>query len=144
MTNIELKLALTLASVAHFKTSPELLNLRALNKTLNKTRIFQCMGEIFCIEVQRIPLKFHTKYITHTLKDMILHNFNLRSRMCFWNACLLPQNISTHWGRDKIEAILQTTFSNAISWMKMFEFRLKFQWSLFLKVQLKIFQHCFR
>ena len=41
----------------------------------------------------------------------------------------------THWGRDKIDAILQTTFSNAISWMKLFEFRLKFHWSLFLKVE---------
>ena len=50
----------------------------------------------------------------------------------------------THWGRDKIDAILQTTFSNAISWMKIFEFRLKFHWSLFLKVQLTIFQHWFR
>ena len=39
---------------------------------------------------------------------------------------------------------LQTAFSNAISWMKMFEFRLKFHWSLFLKVQLTIFQHWFR
>ena len=50
----------------------------------------------------------------------------------------------THWGRDKTDAILQTTFSNAISWMKMVEFRLKFHWSLFLKVQLTIFQHWFR
>ena len=45
----------------------------------------------------------------------------------------------TRWGRDKIDAILQTTFSNAISWKKMFEFRLKFHWSLFLKVQLAVF-----
>ena len=50
----------------------------------------------------------------------------------------------THWGRDKIDAILQTTFSNTISWMKMFEFRLKFHWSLFLKVPLILFQHWFR
>ena len=50
----------------------------------------------------------------------------------------------THWGRNKINAILQTPFSNAFSWMKMFEFRLKFHWSLFLKVQLTIFQHWFR
>ena len=27
----------------------------------------------------------------------------------------------THWGRDKIDAILQKTFSNAISWMKIFD-----------------------
>ena len=35
-------------------------------------------------------------------------------------------------------------FSRAFSWMKMFEFRLKFQWSLFLMVRLTIFQHWFR
>ena len=29
----------------------------------------------------------------------------------------------THWGRDKMAAIFQTTFSNAFSWMKMHEFR---------------------
>ena len=50
----------------------------------------------------------------------------------------------THWGRDKIDAILQTTFSNANSWTKVSEFRLKFHWSLFLKIQLTIFQHWFR
>ena len=30
----------------------------------------------------------------------------------------------THWGRDKMDAISQTTFSSAFSWMKMFEFRI--------------------
>ena len=49
---------------------------------------------------------------------------------------------TTHWCRDKTDTILQT-FSNAISWMKMFEFRLKFHWSLFLKVKSTIFQHWF-
>ena len=32
----------------------------------------------------------------------------------------------------KMADISQTTFLNAFSWMKMFEFRLKFHWSLFL------------
>ena len=50
----------------------------------------------------------------------------------------------THWGRDKMAAISQTMFSNAFSWMKMYEFRLKFHWSLFLRFQLTIFQHWFR
>ena len=50
----------------------------------------------------------------------------------------------THWGRDKMDAISQTTFSKAFSWMKMFEFGLKFHWSLFPRVQLAIFQHWFR
>ena len=34
----------------------------------------------------------------------------------------------THWGRDKMAAVLQTTLSNAFSWMKMLEFRLGFHW----------------
>ena len=50
----------------------------------------------------------------------------------------------THWGRDKMAAIFQTTFSNAFSRMKMFKFRLRFHWSLFPRVQLTIFQHWFR
>ena len=32
------------------------------------------------------------------------------------------QNILTHWDRDKMDAISQTTFSNAFSWMKMYEY----------------------
>ena len=40
--------------------------------------------------------------------------------------------------------VSQTTLSNAFSWMKMLEFRLRFHWSLFLRVQLTIIQHWFR
>ena len=49
----------------------------------------------------------------------------------------------THWGRDNIDAILQTTGLNVFSWMKMYEFRLQFHWSWFLRVQLAIFLHWF-
>ena len=54
------------------------------------------------------------------------------------------KNELTHWGRDKMADIFQTTFSNAVSWMKMYKFRLRFDWSLFPRVQLTIFQHWFR
>ena len=37
----------------------------------------------------------------------------------------------THWGRDKMAAISQTTFSDVVLWKKMFKFRLKFHWSVF-------------
>ena len=50
----------------------------------------------------------------------------------------------THWGRDKMAAIFQTTFPNEFSWLKMYEYRVKFHWSLFLRVQLIISQHWFR
>ena len=60
----------------------------------------------------------------------------------------LPQVIGqwdmlTHWGRDKMAAFSQTALSNAFSWMKILEFRLKFHWCLFLRVLLTIFQHWF-
>ena len=57
---------------------------------------------------------------------------------------LLSIVLLTHWGRDKMVAISQTTLSNPFSWTKIFEFRLKFHWSLFLRFQLTIFQHWFR
>ena len=73
--------AMVLRSVCRggrFKNTYELLNLRALKfQYVNKIHIFQCMGKIFCVEFQGYPLKFHTKYLTHTLKDMIF--------MQFWN-----------------------------------------------------------
>ena len=44
----------------------------------------------------------------------------------------------THWGRDKMNPISRMTFSDAFSWMKMYEFRLQFHLNLFLRVQLTI------
>ena len=61
---------------------------------------------------------------------------------CPAHICVLPE--LTNWGRDKMDAISQTTFSNAFSWMKMHEFRLRFHWSLFQRFELAIFQHWFR
>ena len=37
---------------------------------LYKNHIFQSMGKTFCVEFQRVPLKFHTKYLTFRLKDV--------------------------------------------------------------------------
>ena len=48
----------------------------------------------------------------------------------------------THLSMDEIAAISQT-FSNTFLWIKKYEYRLKFHWSLFLRVQI-IFQHWFR
>ena len=46
----------------------------------------------------------------------------------------------THWVQDKMAAIFQTTFLNAFSWMKMYDFILIFHSSLFQRVQLIILQ----
>ena len=57
-----------------------------------------------------------------------------------------PHPVLTHWGRDKMADISQTTFSNVFCWMKIYEFRLIFHWTLFLRVKLTIhvFQYWFR
>ena len=67
------------------------------------------------------------------------HQSNMQ---CSGKHCLYDDLI--HWGRDKMAAISQTMFSNAFCWMIMYEFHLKFHWSLFLRFQLTIFQHWFR
>ena len=48
-----------------FKNTYKLLNLGALTfSPVNKIHIFQCMGEIFCVEFQRYPFKFHKNIFT--------------------------------------------------------------------------------
>ena len=50
----------------------------------------------------------------------------------------------THWGRDKMDALSQTTFSRAFSSTKIVVFWLNFHWKIFARVQLTIIQHWFR
>ena len=37
---------------------------------LNQIYMFQCICQIFCIDLQTLSLTFHTTYPTHTLKDI--------------------------------------------------------------------------
>ena len=78
---------------------------------------------------------------------MISTNITWRFQLCFdyYNCNLMIYNGRlTHWGRDKLAAIFQTTFWNGFAWMKMFEYRLKYHRRLFLRVKLTIFRHWFR
>ena len=52
--------------------------------------------------------------------------------------CITKQGQLTHWGRDKMDAISQTTFSHTISSMKTVVFWLNFHWNMFARVQLTI------
>ena len=76
-----LMIQLTIDPRGHFKNADELVDMKALKlSTLYKIIIFQCMGNLFGVEFQREPLKFHTKYLTHTLKYLIFtHNWNFMS-----------------------------------------------------------------
>ena len=98
------------------------------------------------------------KYL-HTMKpslincDSLLSLLSMESRVSQQrkdNLQTYPQNLHldkltlTHWGRDNMASILQTTFWSAFSWMGMHGILLKFHWSMFPKVHLSIFQHWFR
>ena len=69
-----------------------------------------------------------------------------------WPLSHKPRNTSynkrvlwlTHWGQDKMAAISQKTFSNALPRMRTFEFCIKFHWIMFLGVSLTIWQQLFR
>ena len=62
------------------------------------------------------------------------HPFSLTPQHAQCDVALMTPYHLTHWGRDKMADIFQTTFSNAFSWMTMLEFRLRFDWSLFPRV----------
>ena len=140
-----------------FKNTYELLNLRALKfSPVNKIHIFQCMGTIFCVEFQRVPLKFHTKYLPTLWKMQFLNNVEIlralrfKSSSAFLNApqalvplihsCVPPlllewiseagvrKHMLTYWGWDKIAAIFQMTYSKPFSSVKI---------SVLIKISLK-------
>ena len=50
-------------------------------------------------------------------------NMRCRCSSCSTSRCVFFVVFITHWGRDKMAAIFQTTFLNGFSWMKMYEFR---------------------
>ena len=58
-----------------------------------------------------------------------------------WETSSISLSNLTHWGRDKIAAISQTAFSNAISSIKISNSRLSLHWRLFLSFQLTMFQN---
>ena len=66
-------------------------------------------------------------------------SFSPRSDFRMWIIAFLTQ-----LGRDKMDAISQTTFSCAFSSMKIAVFWLNFHWNMFARVQLTIIQHRLR
>ena len=61
--------------------------------------------------------------------EIDLQNFHTWLMIGWYRELLAKQTtclILTHWGWDKMATITQTTFSNALSWIWMFDFRLEF------------------
>ena len=76
---------------------------------------------------------------SHMLFILLVENVNIFANVVY--ASTLPLNSLRP---REIDAILQTTFSNAFYWMIIYWFRLEFHWCLLLCVQLAIFRHWFR
>ena len=76
----------------HFKDVRKLLKLTALKTSLYITPIFQSLGNIFFVEFQRYPLKFHPQYHAHRLvywgqeMDICINKLYI---IC-WDSDLLP------------------------------------------------------
>ena len=87
----------------------------------------------------QIP-KIIPKYVIHN-KHWWTVKFHITRQWPFttFYVVSIHKDLLTHWGRDEIDAIFQTIFSNAFSLMKILEFRLKIHWNLFLRVLLTIF-----
>ena len=80
------------------------------------------------------------KYQMISINDVLVSpGYSMRGIYTF--ILLLHIFYSKHWSREKMAAFSQKTLSYALSRMKLYEFRLTFHWSLFLMVQLTIFQH---
>ena len=98
-----------------------------------------------CYSNMLLPINSNLPHLFFFLCDNIFKCFvNAWIAQTTWpiHTSYLQQTIwiwLTHWVRDKMDAISQTEFWIPFSRMKMFEFRLKFNWSLFLRVQLTIF-----
>ena len=97
----------------------------------------------------------NSRYVTNASGNGLVLNRNnpvhgpmLGSSIPHWVNELVPgktaDNIINSSHLDKMAAISQTLYSDAFSWMKMYKFQLRFHWTLFLRVQLTIFQYWFR
>ena len=77
--------------------------------------------------ISNLPVKYTWRYGSHqSVPNPTLHFITAK-----------PTSIGVNTLRSrKMDAISQTTHSNAFSGIKMFQFRLKFHWSLFQRVNI--------
>ena len=82
-----------------------------------------------------------TRYLQSSMARIIRWKHIL---LCSWHGTSWwPRSANTLRPRQNCRHFV-TTISIVFSWKKIFEFRLRFHWILFPRVQLTIFQHWFR
>ena len=85
---------------------------------------------------------------------LLMNLYWVLKQLSYWMRAMMPvlliclwlnyANSFKHWCRYKMAAISQTTFPNEFSRTKIYEFRLRFHWNLFLRCESTIFQPWFR
>ena len=90
------------------------------------------------------PLGTNFSKIQIGIQTFSFKKMRLKVSSAKWRPFCLGLNVLSHWGRNEIDAIFQTTVSKAFCWMKMYWFQSKFHWSLSPRVQSTIPQHRFR
>ena len=95
-----------------------------INLMYSHSLVYITSSSCFC------RIHFFAATLINILAD--LHVPNIREfdtpSWCSWTWEL------TYWGRDKMAAISQTTFSNAFSWLKMHKFQFRLYLALFAKL----------
>ena len=77
-----------------------------------------------------MPNQFTTYLpVVRQVKLEYMRKITINTRNSVGLQLLWPHIPLTHWDRDKMADIFQTTFSNAFSWKNLVEFRLKFNWT---------------
>ena len=92
---------------------------------------------------EKIPWKFRgvsIVFLGWSCAVVLIHagslsyNHHISGNQAWWKK--FSFSLLTDWGRVKMAAIFRTTFSDALSCMKMYEFRLRFHWNLFVRIYL--------
>ena len=81
--------------------------------------IFQCMRKIFCVEFQRVPLKFYIKYLPHTLKETSLYNGEIVRALRFKSSDDIAWTIKSNHDKAIYIIMVDTVYGR---WMRCWLF----------------------
>ena len=117
----------------------------SLSYNSTQTKLTQNQRKIFPIQLKsfvKLRLPVHSKYLQWK-KYKERRGWYIEA-WTKWPPIWLIIVALTHIPLDKMATILADNIFKIFSGMKMLELRLKFDWNLFLRVQLTISQHWFR
>ena len=95
-----------------------------------KPSIWFYISTMLCLSNFLVAPWWFCKSPCYIYGSQIISRLPLHSQHHSHDNIYMAWDILAYWGRDKMAAIFQTTFWSGFSWMKIYEFRLKFHWNL--------------